>query len=179
MPDRLGTTKIVAELETPDALVGAARRMYARGVRAFEAFAPYHVEGLEDALGIRRTRIPVLAFAAAVTGAADAYLTIWFCNAYDYPIDVGGRPLNSVPTDVQIMFEIAVLFASFATFFACIMRSRLPRLHSTMSDVEGFERASIDRFWLAIDATDPAYDDGALADLTRLGARVRVVGGEA
>ncbi len=105
---------------------------------------------LEVALGIKRTKIPALVFLAGAAGASLAYLLLWWTNAYDYRLNVGGRPFNSIPADVPIMFETMVLFAGGTAFLAALVLSGLPRLHHRVFEEPGFERTSIDRFWLSI-----------------------------
>lgn len=166
---------LVAEFTEPKALLAAGRRVREIGCRRVEVYSPFRIDGLDEALGIRRSRIPVFVLGAALTGIGVAYGVIWLCNAYDYPINVGGRPLNSVPSDVPIMFETAVLFAALTAFVLAILTSGMPRLHDSMSDIEGVERTSIDRFWLTVEDTDPFYDDALVDELRRMGAVVRVV----
>lgn len=166
---------LVAEFTEPKALLAAGRRVREIGCRRVEVYSPFRIDGLDEALGLRRSRIPVFVLGAALTGIGVAYGVIWLCNAYDYPINVGGRPLNSVPSDVPIMFETAVLFAALTAFVLAILTSGMPRLHDAMSDIEGVERTSIDRFWLTVEDTDPFYDDALVDELRRMGAVVRVV----
>jgi hypothetical protein len=141
---------VVAELTLPQPAVEAARRAYALGYRKIEAYTPFVIPELDDVLAIRRTRSPWLVLGGGLTGIAAALGIQWWTNAVDYPLDVGGRPRFSLPTDVPIVFEIAILFAAFAAFFAVLFGSRLPRLHDPMFDVPGFERTSVDRFWIVI-----------------------------
>ena len=167
---------IAAEFESPDALLEAARALYARGYRRLDAFAPHRIDGLDEALGIGRTRIPVFVLVAALTGLGARYLLIWYCNAYDYPLNVGGRPLNSFPAWVPIMFETAVLFAGVTAFVLSLVLSGMPRLHHDMSEVEGFDRVTVDRYWLTVDASDPAWSEDVATDLAERGAVVRDLG---
>ena len=139
------------ELTSADQAVAVARRLRAIGFHELEAYTPYEVRDLEPLLGIRRSRIPVAGAVFAIAGTLAAYLIIWFCNAYDSPLDVGGRPLDSLPADVPIMFETAVLFSALAIFVAVIVRSGMPRLHRPVSEIDGFERTSVDRYWIGID----------------------------
>src|SRR4051794_2861047 len=96
---------VIAEFTTPYAVIRAAKRVRELGYVQLEAYTPFPMPELESALAIRRTRIPVLVFVAGLAGATLAYLLLWWTNAHDYPLNVGGRPFNSVPTHVPIMFE--------------------------------------------------------------------------
>jgi hypothetical protein len=94
----------------------------------------------------------------------------WWCNAHNYPINVGGRPLNSAPAFIPITFESAVLAASLVGFFAMLALCGLPRLSHPVFEIAGFDRASVDRFWVGIDDSDPRFDEAVIGDLSRLGA---------
>lgn len=157
------------ELPSADAAIALAQDLRSRGYRHIEAYGPYEIEELEPVLEIRRSRIPVVGAIFAVTGLVTAYGIIWFCNAYDYPLNVGGRPFNSLPADVPILFETAVLFASLSIFVAMLARSGLPRLHKDVFEIEGFERTSVDRFWIGIDEAELGGEafGRALAEIQR------------
>lgn len=107
---------------------------------------------------------------AALTGGGLGYLVQWWCNAVDFPIDVGSRPLDSAPAFIPITFESAVLAASVVGFVALLGTCGLPRLSHPLFEVEGFDRASVDRFWIGVDADDPRFDDGVAERLASLGA---------
>lgn len=141
---------IVAEVDSPERVVEAARRLRELGYGQLEAYTPFPIAELDGVLSIRRTRLPYLVLAGGVAGAAIALLLLWWTNAYDYPLNVGGRPLFSIPTDVPIVFETAVLFASLTAFASVLVGSRLPRLHDPLFDLPGFERTRIDRFWIVV-----------------------------
>jgi hypothetical protein len=154
-PMRLG---MAAEYADERALLRAAAALRGRGYRRLDAFVPTEVEGLDEALAIPRSRIPRVTFAAGVLGAASGYLVQWYCNAVSYPIDVGGRPIHSALAFVPITFEMMVLFASVATTVALFATCRLPELWAPMNEVPGFERATIDRYWLTVDRRDAAFE---------------------
>ncbi|MBX3187869.1 MAG: DUF3341 domain-containing protein [Labilithrix sp.] len=155
---------IVAELGSAERFLAAARRLHALGYAHFEAFTPFPMPELDEILVRRRTRIPWLVLLAGLTGAILAYVVLWWTNAVDYPLDVGGRPYNSVPTHVPIMFETTVLFAGGAAFASAILGARLPRLHHPLFEIPGFERTTIDRFWIFFRGP---VDDKLLAELAR------------
>jgi hypothetical protein len=150
---------LLAEFDSAEALTTAAHALRASGYERLDAYVPYPIDELEDLLNLRRTRIPWIALGAGLTGAAGAYALQWFCNAYDYPLAVGGRPLHSGLAFVPITFETTILCAALATFVAFFMRGRLPEPWAPMFDVPGFDRASIDRFFLGVDARDARFDE--------------------
>jgi hypothetical protein len=158
-------------------LVAAARRLRELGYRELDAYMPHALPELDEALGIRRTRLRWWVLAAGLFGVGFAFLVQWWCNAFDYPVLVGGRPFDSVPTDVPIMFETGVLFAGMIAFVAMLFLSRMPRLWSPVIDLPGYERTSVDRFWIVIRYPDPAWTTDLPARLLDLGAlEVRIVG---
>jgi hypothetical protein len=164
-------TGLLAEFATPDDLLRAVRELGARGFRRLDAFTPYPIKGLEQALALPRSTLPWMVFPFAMAGAGLAYLIQWWCNAVDYPLNVGGRPLNSAPAFIPIVFETGVLTASFVGFFIFLLLSGLPCLHSPVFDVPGFERASTVSFWVGVDERDPAFDAAVLERLfAELGA---------
>ena len=163
---------VLAEFLSPEEAVRAIRALRASGYVKLDAFAPYPIKDLPLSLGLPRSRLGWAVFACGLVGAAIAYLIQWYCNAYDYPLDVGGRPLHSAPAFIPITFEMGVLAAGVAAFVLYFYSTGLPELYSPVFDVPGFERAMIDRFWVGVDERDPAFDPGALERaLMNLGAR--------
>jgi hypothetical protein len=164
------------EFSSPEELLSAADALRELGCKRLAAFTPYAIPELEGKLGVRRTRIPWAVLVAAAFGCALAFGIIWVTNAYDYALDVGGRPLNSLPADIPIMFETTVLFGSFTAFALVFVRSGMPRLHHPLTEVEGIESVSIDRFWIGVEETPPV-DDAVRTRMLALGAvAVRTMG---
>jgi hypothetical protein len=171
---------LLAEFATPEALLGAIRGMRGAGYTALDAYSPYPMPEAEEALGFPRSKVPRFVLAGGLFGATGAYLLQWYFNAYDYPLNVGGRPPHMTSAFIIVCFEMAVLFAAFAAIFSSIFYyARLPRLWHPAAEVDGFERATIDRFFLILGAGDPKYDpDAAEETLKALGAmRVVELGG--
>ncbi|HVS11947.1 MAG TPA: quinol:electron acceptor oxidoreductase subunit ActD [Planctomycetota bacterium] len=172
-PRRLG---LLAEYDNPADLVRGAASMRERGYRRLDAFTPYEVPGLAETLGVARTRLPLVTLVAAAVGGTLAYLIQWWTNAVAYPIPVGGRPLHAAPAFVPITFETAILFAGVATFLGVLVLSRLTRLWAPIDEIDGFERASVDRYWLAVDRRDPSFDPERTARELEDTGPLRVVG---
>lgn len=141
---------VVIELDSADAAVEAASRLRELGYTLLEAYTPFPIPELDEVLEVPRTKLPWLVLLAGFTGAAGALFVLWWTNAFDYPIDVGGRPLASTPTYIPIMFETTVLLASLTAFGASLLISGLPRLHHRLFELDGFERTTIDRFWIIV-----------------------------
>jgi hypothetical protein len=151
-------TGVVAEFRTPEEMLHALRELRRRGYERLDAFMPYPVKGVEDAAGISRSPLTWMVLPVAMAGTAFGFLAQLYCNAFDYPINVGGRPLNSAPAFIPITFETGVLTAALAGVFIFLGLCNLPQLHAPVADVEGFERATIDRFWVGVDDRDRRFD---------------------
>jgi len=141
---------ILAEFDTPDALLTAALSVASAGYKDAEAYTPFRVEGLADALGHRRSRIAAVGLIAGILGALTGFGMCWYANVISFPINIGGRPFNSWPAWIPITFELTVLFSALAIAIGMIGRNGLPRLSHPLFNVEGFERSSIDRYFLCI-----------------------------
>jgi hypothetical protein len=163
---------LMAEFETPEHLLDATRRLRDAGYRDLDAHTPYRVEGLAEALGSRGTSVPWIVLVGGALGIGGAYLLQWWVAAVYYPINVGGRPLNSWPMWVPIMFELGVLVAALAALFAVLALNRLPALYHPVFNVPAFARASQDRFFLVIESADPHFESRRTRRLLEdLGAR--------
>ena len=149
---------LIAEYATEQDLRAAAERLRERGYELLDAYTPCEVDELDDALGLRRSRLPIVTLVAGLVGAALGYLVQWYCNSYNFPIDVGGRPIHPMPSYIVITFETMVLCASLATFVGFFVASGLPRLWTPLDEVPGFERVTSDRYWLVVDRRDSRFD---------------------
>jgi hypothetical protein len=141
---------VVVEFDSPEHIVLAAARLRAMGYSELEAYTPFPMPDLAAARGTQRTKLPWLVLLAGSAGTAASYVVMWWTNAFDYRLDVGGRPFDSLPTDIPIMFESTVLLAAGTAFLAALVLSGLPRLHHPVFELDGFERTTIDRFWITV-----------------------------
>lgn len=162
--------RLYAEFDSPEAILRAATRMRALGLTRLHSITPFHFPELEDEIGARRSRIPFAAFVAGLSAAALMYLVQWWTNAVNYPLNVGGRPLNSVVSNIPLMYETTIAVTGASAFGLMLLLSGLPRLYTPLSEIEGIERTTIDRYWLEIDLADPLYDRTVRGELTALGA---------
>lgn len=149
---------LMAEFEEHDELLAATRRAYAEGYRKMDAYSPFPVEGLAEALGHEYSPVPLITLTGGIIGGLGGYFMEWISMARLYPLNVGGRPLNSWPNFIPITFELTVLIASLSAFAAVLVLSKLPQPHHPVFNVPEFERASIDRFFLCIEADDPKFN---------------------
>jgi hypothetical protein len=150
---------LIAEFRTGDALLEAARRARDDGYRELEAYAPYPVEGIAEAVGFRRNRVPLMTFIGGVAGGLGGYFLQWYSAVIDYPINVGGRPLHSWPSFIPATFELTILGAALAAVFGMLAANGLPRLRHPVFNAPDFEQATRNRFFLCLPAHDPHFDD--------------------
>jgi hypothetical protein len=151
----------LAEFTTAELLLAATRRAREAGYRRMDAYTPYPVEGLAAELGMQRSRIGSIVLIGGIVGAAVGLWMQYYSMAIDYPVNVGGRPLNSWPAWAPVMFELAILVAATSAFLGMIFLNGLPQPHHPLFAVERFARASQDRFFLGIEAVDPLFDGTA------------------
>ncbi len=149
---------LMAEFASVDALFAATRRARLAGYREMDAYTPYAVEGLAEELGEGKTRVPVVVLIGGLVGAGAGFLMQYWSMAVDYPFNAGGRPLNSWPAFIPVAFEMMILVASISAFLSMLFMNDLPRPHHPLFNVPQFARASQDRFFLCIEATDPQFD---------------------
>jgi hypothetical protein len=149
---------LLAEFATPEDLLAAIEAMHRKGYRRMDAFTPHPFHGLEQALRLPRSGINVVVGPLGIAMALGGYMVQWYCNALDYPIDVGGRPPHSPLAFVPITFETGVLWTSLLAMFAMFYVAGLTALHHPLFEVPGFESASIDRYWLGIDEMDRMFN---------------------
>lgn len=149
---------LLAEFETAEQVLNAAKSAFRAGYREMDAHTPYTVEGLATALGTPPNRVPSVVLFGGLAGGAAGFLMQYWTNAVDYPFNAGGRPYNSWPAFIPVTFEVLVLVAAFSAFFGMLFLSGLPRPHHPLFAEPRFARASQDRFFLCIEATDPRFD---------------------
>jgi hypothetical protein len=162
-----GPYALVAEFETPEQLIAAAERARAAGYKKMDAYTPFPVHGLSDAIGFDDKKIPWTVFAGGLAGAFTGYTLQWYTSVIDYPMNVGGKPLNSLPSFVPITFEVTILLASFGAFFGMLIYNRLPKPYHSIFNTPGFERASQDRFFLALESSDALFESRTTRDFLR------------
>ena len=149
---------LMAEFATADELLAAARSLRAAGYRHLEAYSPFEIEGLADAIGFERDNVSLYTFIGALAGGIGGYFMQWYSAVVDYPVNIAGRPFNSWPMFVPVTFEMAVLFGAFAAVIAGLGGSGLPKLRHPVFNVPDFDLATRNRFFLCLRSDDPAFD---------------------
>lgn len=164
---------LMAEFADPTTLVEAAKRVHAEGYRKVDAYTPFPMHELFDALDIHDKKLQMTVLGAGITGAFAGFGLCYWTQVIAYPLNIGGRPFNSWPSFIPVTFEVTILFAAFTTVIAMILMNGLPMPYHPVFNVQRFrERASQDGLFLAIEADDPKFDrEKTRAFLQQLGAR--------
>jgi len=148
----------MAEFDNPDELLEAARKAHDAGYRKMDGYSPFPIEGLAEAVGFHRTWLPLIVLLGGIAGAATGFGMQYYLSAIDYPLNVGGRPLNSWPAFIPITFELTILFAALSAVLGVLLLNGFPHPYHPVFNVEDFALASRNRFFLCIEASDPKFD---------------------
>lgn len=155
---------VMAEFETANQLLHAAEKVRDAGYKHMDAYAPFPVEGLTEALGLGRNKVALVTLLGGLCGGLGGFGFEYWVNVISYPMNIAGRPLNSWPAFIPVTFELTVLGAALSAVFGMIAMNGLPRPHHPVFNIHRFSRASTDRFFICIEATDPKFH---LADTAR------------
>jgi hypothetical protein len=160
---RPATYGLMAEFDSPGELVDAAHRAREAGYRRMDAYSPYPIEELHEALHFHDNRLPIIVLIGGLTGALGGYLMQYFASVIDYPLNIGGRPMHSWPSFIPVTFELTILVAAFSAVFGMLALNHLPMPYHPVFNVPEFAAASRNRFFLCIEARDPKFDIEATA----------------
>jgi ActD protein len=149
---------LMAEFDSPTALAAAARHAREKGYRKVDAYSPFAIEEVNEALGLHHNRLPMIVLIGGILGGLTGYLMQYYIAVIDFPINIGGRPLHSWPSFIVITFELTILFAAFATVLGLLGLCGLPMPYHPVFNVPRFALASRNRFFLCIEAADPLFD---------------------
>jgi mono/diheme cytochrome c family protein len=149
---------LLAEYASPQELLDASRRVRDAGYSRWDTFTPFPVHGIDPAMGIKRTRLPWIVLGAGLTGGSLALFFQWWTSGVDYPWIVSGKPFWSVAANIPITFEVTVLFAALTCFMCMLLANKLPQPSHPLDRYRRFARATNDRFFVLIQASDPKFD---------------------
>jgi hypothetical protein len=150
---------LLAEFLTPEEIKSAAERTHAAGYRCIDAFSPFPVDGLGEAIGFKNSRVALVVLIGGLLGGLAGYGMMYYSAVWDYPIVVAGRPLHSIPAFIPITFELTVLGASLFAVLGMLALNGLPRPHHPLFNAPRFELASRSRFFLLIESADDHFDE--------------------
>ena len=151
---------LLAEFPSAEALCAAVRHVRAHGYTRAEAYSPFPLEGMEDVVGLERNWVAPACLLGGILGGAGTWFLQYYSAVIDYPINIGGRPLNSWPSFIPATFELTVLGAAIFALVAMLVQNGLPRLHHPLFELDEFESASRNRFFLCLPARDPVFAPG-------------------
>ena len=159
------TYGLMACFETPGAVMRAAEKVRDEGFRHWDVISPFPIHGMNEAMGIRRSKVPVFTLLGGATGFFGGMLMIWYMNAYDYPIAVGGKPMFSPMYAFPVSYELTILLAAFGAIIGMFILNRLPMHYHPAMKHDAVDRASNDRFYIIIESSDPRFDEKTTAAL--------------
>ena len=148
---------VMAEFDNPTALVNAARAAREKGYRKLDAYSPFPIEELSEVLDLHKNRLPLIVLAGGIVGGMVGYLMQYYVTVWEFPINIGGRPLHSWPAYIIITFELTILVAAISAVMGLLALCGLPMLYHPAFNVPRFALASRNRFFLCIEATDPLF----------------------
>lgn len=162
-----GIYGLMAEFDNPTALVKAARAAREKGYRKLDAFSPFPIEGLTDALHLHRNKLPLIVLTGGIIGGLTGFLLQYYITVISFPINIGGRPLDSWPSYIIITFELTILFGALSAVLGLLGLCGLPMPYHPVFNAPRFALASRNRFFLCIESTDPLFDPAATGDFLR------------
>jgi hypothetical protein len=148
----------LAEYETPADVMHAAEKVRDAGYEKWDVHTPFPVHGMDRAMGMRDSAVGWIVLVMGLTGCASAFLLMWWANGIDYPLIIGGKPGFSIPSMIPVMFELTILLSAFGAVFGMLGLNQLPKHHHPVFYSDRFDRCSDDRFFISIEASDPAFD---------------------
>ena len=149
---------LVAEFDNPTELVAAIRRVREEGYRKFDAYTPFPIEEVAEAMHVHDRRLPLIVLLGGIAGGLGGYSLQYWCSTIAYPINIGGRPLHSWPAFIPITFETTVLVAAISAVLGMLALNGLPMPYHPLFNVPRFALATRDQFFLCIEAIDPRFD---------------------
>ena len=150
---------LMAEFDSPGAVLRAAERVRDAGYHHWDVFTPFPVHGMDQAMGLKNSKVGWFSFIGGVTGYTTGMLMIWFMNAFDYRIMIGGKPMFSPYSAFPPSYELTILFGAFGSLLGMMFLNRLPRLHHPLLKHKRFAKATHDKFFVVIETEDPKYSE--------------------
>ena len=153
-----GTYGLMAEFDNVNDVITAARRVYGAGYRKIDAYSPFPLEELSEAIGFHKNGVALVCLVGGLLGCTGAFTLQWWINTISYPVNIGGRPFNSWPSFIIVTFEMTILFSGLSAVFGMLALNGLPMPYHPVFNVPRFELASKDRFFIVVFSSDKNYD---------------------
>jgi len=158
---------LLAEFRTPEDLTAAVRRARAAGYRRIDAFSPFPIEELAEALHLHERKLPVIVLIGGLVGCVAGFLLQYYASVISYPLNVGGKPDNSWPSFIPVAFELTILFAAFSAVIGMLRLNSLPMPYHPLFNSRRFSLATSTAFFLCIEAADRQFDRNATANFLK------------
>jgi Alternative complex III, ActD subunit len=158
MNNRQPVYGLLAEFYSAEELLEATKRTSEAGYRKVDAFSPFPIEGLAEAIGFHRTKLPIIVFCGGLMGTCGGFFLQWWPNVIGYPLNIGGKPWDSWPAFIPITFELTILCAALSATFGMLALNGLPSPYHPVFNAERFAQVTRDRFFLVIESEDPKFD---------------------
>jgi hypothetical protein len=162
---------IIAEFSSSGSIYRACKKVNSTGYKKWDSYTPFPVHGLDKAMGVKASVLPwFVLIAGCIGGISGLILTIW-TSAYDYPLNIAGKPLLSIPAFIPVIFEMVILFSALTAVFGMFALNGLPRYNHPLFSNDDFKRVTDDKFFISIESVDPMFDKNKTTMLlTSLGA---------
>ena len=158
---------IMAEYETPAEIMDAAKKVHAAGYEKWDVHSPFPIHGMDDAMGLKRSKLGYVIGAMGLTGALFGFGLQTWIHSIEYPMNISGKPYFAYPAYAIITFELMVLFSAFGAVFGMMFFNRIPRFHHPVFYSEKFSDVSSDAFYVSIEVDDPKYDESSVIDFLK------------
>lgn len=158
MTDKDNIYGVMAEFKTVLGVCNAAKKIRDKGYHNWDVLTPFPIHGLDEAMGLKRSKVPFFTFIGGLSGLLLGLLIVWYMNAFDYPLIVGGKPFFSPVFPVPIYYELTILLGAFGTFFGMFITNRLPKHYHPVFNHKKFSKITDDRFWIVIEKKEPKFD---------------------
>ncbi len=149
---------LMAEFDSAQELLDAAQRTHAAGYERIDAYSPFPVEGLAEAIGFHKNHVSLVVLIGGIIGGLSAYALQYWVAVITYPVNVGGRPFHSWPSFIIVTFELTILFGGLSSAIGMLALNGLPMPYHPVFNVAEFARASENKFFLVVEATDQKFD---------------------
>jgi hypothetical protein len=150
---------LAVKFDTVESLLGACEKVRDAGFKKWDSYTPYPVHGLNDAMGIKHTKLPLVVLGAGVSGAGLALLMQWWMNAVDYKLIVSGKPFLGLPANIPVLFEVTVLLSATAAFVGMLAFNVLPQFFHPIFKSPIYQRVTTDRYVICVEAADPMFEE--------------------